>query len=1639
MKKYIFLLMIAFLTSLYVNSQTIYSEGFEGITTNNTFPTGWTYSTDARSYIAAPGGSYNQIPHTGSKFVAFYYSPSGTGYMISPGISLTGGVVYEFSMWFITDAYAGWTSLDARFGTVASISAMTVIPGTLRSSPNNTTYQKISGTFTPSSSGVYYLGIACTHTTVPYYLSIDDINLRVAPNMGITNLTTDQVSTIVTPKSVQQPVIKVQFTTDGGQNPISVKQLNFNTNGTTNLSIIKNARVYYSGLDPNFNTSTQYGTTISNPSASFNMTGNQLLSQGINYFWLTYDVAACAVTGNNIDAECTQVTYDSMSNSKTKVPQITAPAGSRQIQTNVSESFEGSTFPPAGWSATVLSGTTNWARVTAGTYPTNPTYSGTAMVQYNAYVATAGNQAQLVSAPMDWSGAGSTTPSVAFWMYRHTYSAKTPASNVNVYVNTSPNLTGATLLGSVSARFDQAPIVSAIGWYQYSYNIPVLYRGFSNYIIFIVTSDYYNNVQIDNIAISSFPGTPVADFSIPDTVCIGTPVTAYNASSGSTNYLWYVNGVYKTNALNLYATYNNLGPDTITLISESSFCSDTITKIIYVRNPTATPASDFVANKNLIEEGENILFTDMSSDCPTGWDWSISPATVIDPVLGVVPAYAYINSTSQLSQNPQVTFYYGGTYDVCLSTSNSLGTGTNQCKKAYITVKASVSMCVSGYSSNKLTFGNIYDDGGASANYSANMNCSFLIDVCASKTVLTFSDFDLGLNDYLRIYDGSNNLAPKLWNNTLYPNGLTGSFTNINFISAYTSYSGKIYVEFISDNVTTTVGRGFKADWMGTPGSFNKPQAFFVSEDTVCANLPVSFMNTSTGSDLAYQWDNNGDGYPEDFAKDISIVFTTVGSHPIKLIVSDCGGFDTFVKSIIVINPIKTPVVDFSANNLIPRKTKDVVTFVNESTNCALYHTWIFTPNTINYTNGTNQHSKNPSVTFQDTGCYTVQLFDSNAAGWGTTAKTCYIHVIEYCTPTVSNKIADIGISRVVLGNIDNSSPIGLTAYTDYSQTISTSFEAGATYKITLERITYGNAMTRKVWIDYNMDGDFTDSNELVTFEPSANTRTWTGTFKIPSVISNGSSILRIGTAYANQPNNPCGPNLFGEYEDYRVIFSQDVTPPVITINGPVSITLNQCSTYTDAGATANDNADGNITGLISTSNNLDISHPGIYFYRYNVKDQSGNMAIEVLRTIIVKQDTIGPNLNLLGKTEDTILVFTSYIDPGHAASSVCIPFTYVIVTGKVDTSKVGNYILTYTAYDSAGNFSVKTRLVHVIENIRPVITLLGMDTLYNPVFTPYTEPGVIVTDNYYSNIPYHITGTVNVSVLGDYVLTYNAIDSSGNAAIPKVRVVRVIDITPPVIVTYLYNDGDTIILDVFNKFIMPYLVVTDNYYSAYTSSISGNYYINFANGIADKLGIYSVYYNATDGSGNTGTVIFYVKVVDRVKPVISLLGNPLEAICRFQSISTDSVNITDNYYKNLVVTKGGNYISDYLVNRIEGYYYISYDVTDGSGNKADQVLRYVIVNDCHSSIDNTGLSSHIQVYPNPSSGEFNLNFDLPLSANVTITITNYLGQKVKVIPLSNISNGLFTIQLENSAEGLYYVNIQTENESMTVPLMITR
>ena len=81
----------------------------------------------------------------------------------------------------------------------------------------------------------------------------------------------------------------------------------------------------------------------------------------------------------------------------------------------------------------------------------------------------------------------------------------------------------------------------------------------------------------------------------------------------------------------------------------------------------------------------------------------------------------------------------------------------------------------------------------------------------------------------------------------------------------------------------------------------------------------------------------------------------------------------------------------------------------------------------------------------------------------------------------------------------------------------------------------------------------------------------------------------------------------------------EDTTIPVITLTGDATVTIEVGATYTDAGATAQDNYDGDITSSIVTVNTVDTETVGTYTVTYDVSDANNNDAVQVIRTVNVE------------------------------------------------------------------------------------------------------------------------------------------------------------------------------------------------------------------------------------------------------------------------------------------------------------------------------------------------------------------------------------------------------------------------------------
>lgn len=185
---------------------------------------------------------------------------------------------------------------------------------------------------------------------------------------------------------------------------------------------------------------------------------------------------------------------------------------------------------------------------------------------------------------------------------------------------------------------------------------------------------------------------------------------------------------------------------------------------------------------------------------------------------------------------------------------------------------------------------------------------------------------------------------------------------------------------------------------------------------------------------------------------------------------------------------------------------------------------------------------------------------------------------------------------------------------------------------------------------------------------------------------------------------------------------AKDTEKPVITLNGNSEITLNQGDKYSEKGASATDNIDGDITSKIKVSGKVDTSKIGVYTITYVVTDKSGNRA-EATRKIMVVAST----------------------------TTVSTPTTTKITTKKKSNSSSSNIRTT----------KVTTARI----TTPPIITLRGNSTITINQGTSWKDPGFTAKDAKGNDLTgrVSVSGFVNTSVVGTYIIRYSVTDSWSN------------------------------------------------------------------------------------------------------------------------------------------------------------------------------------------------------------------------------------------------------------------------------------
>jgi hypothetical protein len=172
-----------------------------------------------------------------------------------------------------------------------------------------------------------------------------------------------------------------------------------------------------------------------------------------------------------------------------------------------------------------------------------------------------------------------------------------------------------------------------------------------------------------------------------------------------------------------------------------------------------------------------------------------------------------------------------------------------------------------------------------------------------------------------------------------------------------------------------------------------------------------------------------------------------------------------------------------------------------------------------------------------------------------------------------------------------------------------------------------------------------------------------------------------------------------------RTVNVIDATAPEIVLLGDNPQIIESCNGYTELGATAIDpcSLENFTSNLIIDDSLVNPNAVGTYQVTYNVMDNDGNVALEVIRDIEIV-DTTAPVITLLGDNPQIISACTPFSELGATAIDLCTGTDYtaslVIDSSAIDINNEGIYQITYDVCDSYGNCTNT-----IIRNVEVVIS----------------------------------------------------------------------------------------------------------------------------------------------------------------------------------------------------------------------------------------------------------------------------------------------------------------------------------------------
>jgi hypothetical protein len=340
--------------------------------------------------------------------------------------------------------------------------------------------------------------------------------------------------------------LHLTLTTAGTANPLTITGLNFGATGSTSATDIDFAKIFFTGTSATFATTQQFGASLAIADLSaVNITGSQALAEGLNHFWIAFDIDANATNANLIDAECYAVDFGGNSYQISNYN----PADSREVFVPLAEN------------------TVQFGFGTGASYMFGPVYRSRADSDYDysrfSYLYTQAELAAIGILP------GSLITKIA-WNKTNTYNiTNTGNAYFKIYMKNSTRTTlvnpsmweteviaGATLVAERIYTQTNDPF-AVKGWMEYPLDQTFVYTGGA----LEISTDW------DISGVTDFPTNGVFNFQYTDVAPGRTIAAASNLVTGYSQLVyrepinWYYGDADGSKRPNIKITYSGGGSD----------------------------------------------------------------------------------------------------------------------------------------------------------------------------------------------------------------------------------------------------------------------------------------------------------------------------------------------------------------------------------------------------------------------------------------------------------------------------------------------------------------------------------------------------------------------------------------------------------------------------------------------------------------------------------------------------------------------------------------------------------------------------------------------------------------------------------------------------------------------------------------------------------------------------------------------------------------------------------------------------------------------------------------------------------------------------------------------------------------------